>query len=211
VLAASLAAGVKLPEAVALANTAAGIVVGKLGSAAVTPAELRRALNTHGPGSGVLTEQALLQAVQDARAHGESVIMTNGCFDILHAGHVRYLEQAAQLGERLIVAVNVDETVRKLKGPDRPVNSLASRMAVLAGLAAVDWVVPFLEDTPERLICAVKPDALVKGGDNVPGKIPGSDCVRDAGGEVLVMDYLDGLSTTSLIHSIRKRTSSETQ
>jgi D-beta-D-heptose 7-phosphate kinase/D-beta-D-heptose 1-phosphate adenosyltransferase len=105
----------------------------------------------------VLDEGQLLSAVADAKAHGETIVMTNGCFDILHAGHVTYLEQAKRLGNRLIVAVNDDASVRRLKGADRPVNPLGQRMRVLAGLAAVDWVVPFYEDTPERLIARSSP------------------------------------------------------
>ncbi len=205
-LAAGLAAGLNLPAATFLANLAAGIVVGKLGAASVTVSELRRALYEHEePPRGVLDEAQLLQTVADAKAHGETIVMTNGCFDILHAGHVTYLEQAKRLGNRLIVAVNTDATVRRLKGADRPVNPLAQRMRVLAGLAAVDWVVPFVEDTPERLICAVKPDYLVKGGDNDPTHIPGNRCVWDSGGQVVVMDYIEGCSTTSTIARILHR------
>ncbi len=205
-LAAGLAAGLTLPAATVLANLAAGIVVGKLGAASVTASELRRALYEHDePPRGVLDEGQLLPAVADAKAHGETIVITNGCFDILHAGHVAYLEQAKRLGNRLIVAVNDDASVHRLKGAGRPVNGLWQRMQVLAGLAAVDWVVPFYEDTPERLICAVKPDYLVKGGDNDPAKIPGNRCVWDNGGQVVVMDYIEGCSTTSTITRILKR------
>ena len=205
-LAAGLAAGLALPAATVLANLAGGIVVGKLGAASVTVSELRRALYEHDePPRGVLDEEQLLPAVADAKAHGETIVMTNGCFDILHAGHVTYLEQAKRLGNRLIVAVNDDASVRRLKGAGRPVNDLWRRMRVLAGLAAVDWVVPFHEDTPERLICAVKPDYLIKGGDNDPAKIPGNRCVWDNGGQVVVMDYIEGCSTTSTIARILKR------
>ncbi|MBE2294112.1 MAG: bifunctional D-glycero-beta-D-manno-heptose-7-phosphate kinase/D-glycero-beta-D-manno-heptose 1-phosphate adenylyltransferase HldE [Phycisphaerales bacterium] len=205
-LAAGLAAGLALPAATVLANLAAGIVVGKLGAASVTASELCRALYEHDePPRGILDEAQLLPAVADAKAHGESIVMTNGCFDILHAGHVAYLEQAKRLGNRLIVAVNDDASVRRLKGAERPVNALWQRMQVLAGLAAVDWVVPFYEDTPERLICAVKPDYLVKGGDNDPAKIPGNRCVWENGGQVVVMDYIEGCSTTSTIARILKR------
>jgi D-beta-D-heptose 7-phosphate kinase/D-beta-D-heptose 1-phosphate adenosyltransferase len=196
-LAAGLAAGLELPAATHLANLAA---------ASVTVSELRRALYEHDePPRGVLEEPLLLQAVADAKAHGETIVMTNGCFDILHAGHVTYLEQAKRLGNRLIVAVNGDDSVRRLKGPGRPVNSLAQRMRVLAGLAAVDWVTPFHEDTPERLIGAVLPDYLVKGGDNDPARIPGNHRVWDAGGQVVVMDYLEGCSTTRTITRILNR------
>ncbi|MDS4027701.1 MAG: bifunctional D-glycero-beta-D-manno-heptose-7-phosphate kinase/D-glycero-beta-D-manno-heptose 1-phosphate adenylyltransferase HldE [Candidatus Contendobacter sp.] len=205
-LAVGLAARLDLPAATLLANLAAGIVVGKLGAASVTVSELRRTLYEHEePPRGVLDEAQLLRTVADAKAHGETIVMTNGCFDILHAGHVTYLEQAKRLGHRLIVAVNADATVRRLKGPDRPVNLLTQRMRVLAGLAAVDWVVPFDEDTPERLIRAVQPDYLVKGGDNDPAHIPGNRAVWDAGGQVVVMDYIEGCSTTSTIARILRR------
>jgi D-beta-D-heptose 7-phosphate kinase/D-beta-D-heptose 1-phosphate adenosyltransferase len=205
-LAAGLAAGLNLPAATVFANLAAGIVVGKLGAASVTVSELRRALYEHDePPRGVLEETQLLQAVADAKAHGETIVMTNGCFDILHTGHVTYLEQAKRLGNRLIVAVNTDESVRRLKGADRPVNALWQRMRVLAGLNAIDWVIPFHEDTPERLIGAVQPDYLVKGGDNDPAHIPGNQAVWESGGQVVIMDYIDGCSTTSTIARILNR------
>jgi D-beta-D-heptose 7-phosphate kinase / D-beta-D-heptose 1-phosphate adenosyltransferase len=204
VVAAALAAGRDLAEAAALANLAAGIVVGKLGTGFVTPAELRAALRRQRGGwSSVLSEADLLLAVEEARTTGERLVMTNGCFDLLHEGHVAYLEQARRLGDRLIVAVNDDASVRRLKGDGRPVNMLARRMAVLAGLASVDWVVSFSEDTPERLICAVCPDVLVKGGDYRPEEIAGADCVRAAGGSVEVIPYVAGASTTGIIDLIR--------
>lgn len=203
-LAAALAAGESMEDATALANHAAGIVVGKLGAATVSVPELRRAL--HGEvslGRGVLSEAQLLIAVHEARARGERLVMTNGCFDILHAGHVAYLSEARQLGERLIIALNDDASVARLKGQGRPVNSLAGRAAVLAGLAAVDWVVPFSEDTPQRLICAVLPDVLVKGGDYRPEQIAGHECVIAHGGKVVVLDFQDGCSTSAVIERIR--------
>lgn len=165
-LAAALAAGEELPSAVGLANLAAGIVVGKLGTAAISAPELRRAVQREqGSERGVLGLEQLLLAIEDARAHGEKIVFTNGCFDILHAGHVTYLEQARAQGDRLIVGVNDDASVTRLKGVGRPINSVDRRMAVLAGLGAVDWVVSFAEDTPERLLEQVRPDVLVKGGD----------------------------------------------
>ncbi len=204
VLAAALGAGLSLPEATALSNIGAGVVVGKLGTATVTVPEIRRAVHEHEDSlRGVLTEEQLLLSVEDARAHGESVVMTNGCFDILHEGHVAYLEEARKLGDRLIVAVNDDDSVRRLKGASRPINPLDRRMAVLAGLAAVDWVVPFSEDTPERLICSVQPDILVKGGDYRPEEVAGFDCVTAAGGEVRILQFLDGCSTSQIIDTIR--------
>lgn len=208
-LAAGVAAGLALPQATALANIAAGLVVGKLGTATVSVSELRRALHeTEGNGRGVLAEPRLLQAIADARAHGERVVMTNGCFDLLHAGHVAYLEQARNRGDRLLVAVNDDESVRRLKGAGRPVNSVQNRMAVLAALAAVDWVVPFSEDTPERLIEQVLPDVLVKGGDYRPEDIVGYRQVTGNGGTVEVLDFLDGCSTSDMISRVRAGTGS---
>jgi len=152
---------------------------------------------------GIVEEEKLIALVQEAKAHGETVVMTNGCFDILHAGHVTYLEEAAQLGDRLVVAVNDDASVKRLKGEERPVNTQAKRMRVLAALDCVDWVVGFDEDTPTRLICNVMPNILVKGGDNEPDKIPGGECVRDSGGKVMVMSFVDGCSTTRIIADIR--------
>ena len=204
-LAMGLAAGMELADAAALSNVAAGVVVAKLGTADVSRQELQRALDAQHPDEhGVLAEEDLLRYVARARARGERIVMTNGCFDILHPGHVAYLEQAAALGDRLVVAVNDDASVGRLKGAGRPVNSLSQRAAVLAGLRSVDWVVPFAEDTPERLICAVRPDCLVKGGDYRPEGIAGGDCVREGGGEVVVLDYLEGFSTTAIIQSLSR-------
>ena len=134
------------------------------------------------------------------RFHGETVVMTNGVFDILHTGHVRYLEAAKKLGNVLIVAVNDDASVRKLdKGPSRPLNRLEDRMRVLAALKCVDWVVPFSEETPARLISRVLPDLLVKGGDYKPEQVAGYDAVRKNGGQVVILDFHKGYSTTNLI------------
>ena len=204
VLAAAYAAGEDLAAAVTLANLAAGIVVGKLGTATVTADELRQALppsqrDVSQQPHGVVTEAQLQQQLEAARRRGERVVMTNGCFDLLHAGHVRYLQQAAALGDRLVVAVNDDASVRQLKGASRPINPLAERMAVLAGLASVDWVVPFSEQTPQRLICRLLPDLLVKGGDYQPEQIAGGECVVAAGGEVVVLDFLEGCSTSAIV------------
>ncbi|MGH8496358.1 MAG: bifunctional D-glycero-beta-D-manno-heptose-7-phosphate kinase/D-glycero-beta-D-manno-heptose 1-phosphate adenylyltransferase HldE [Gammaproteobacteria bacterium] len=205
-LGASLAAGLPPPEAAALANLAAGLVVRKIGVASVTASELRLALHQHGKGGrGLVTREDLLVFVREAQARGERVLMTNGCFDILHAGHVAYLEEAKSLGDRLVVAVNDDASVARLKGAGRPVNPLADRMAVLAGLAAVDWVVPFSGDTPEALICEVLPDMLVKGGDYAVEDVAGGKCVRANGGEVRVLRFHEGRSTTAMIESIRGR------
>ncbi|WP_325893935.1 bifunctional D-glycero-beta-D-manno-heptose-7-phosphate kinase/D-glycero-beta-D-manno-heptose 1-phosphate adenylyltransferase HldE [Grimontia sp. NTOU-MAR1] len=203
VLAASLAAGKSIEDACALANAAAGVVVGKLGTSTLSTIELTEAVHgSHHSGFGVVTEDQLKASVQMSQSRGEKVVMTNGCFDILHAGHVAYLNEAAKLGDRLIVAVNTDESVRGLKGPGRPVNPTDRRMAVLAGLGAVDWVVPFGEETPQRLISEVLPNLLVKGGDYKPEDIAGGKEVIAAGGEVRVLNFEDGCSTTEIINSI---------
>lgn len=205
-LAGALAAGEELPQAVALANLAAGIVVGKLGTACISAPELRRALQREqGVGRGVMTLDQLLPALDDARAHGERIVFTNGCFDILHAGHVAYLEQARELGDRLVVAINDDASVTRLKGVGRPINSVDRRMAVLAGLGAVDWVVSFSEDTPEALLARVRPDILVKGGDYGLDQVVGADIVQAYGGEVKVLSFVDSCSTTAIVEKIRDR------
>jgi D-beta-D-heptose 7-phosphate kinase/D-beta-D-heptose 1-phosphate adenosyltransferase len=204
VLAASLATGESLKAAAQLSNLAAGLVVGKIGVASVTPSELRVALHRRGQGGrGMVSEDGLLPLVAEARQRNERIIMTNGCFDVLHAGHVAYLEEAKSLGDRLIVAINDDDSVRRLKGDPRPVNELQDRMAVLAGLAAVDWVVAFSEDTPERVIGAVLPDVLVKGGDYRPDEIAGSKNVLKSGGEVRVLAFRDGQSSSRIIDKLR--------
>lgn len=175
-LATGLAAGLDWETATKLANKAAGIVVSKLGAATVSLNELQ--------------------------PNSETVVMTNGCFDILHAGHIQYLTQARQLGDRLIVALNNDDSVRRLKGDTRPINSLEQRMTVLNALECVDEVVAFSEDTPEKLICQILPDILVKGGDYTVDQIAGSDCVLKNGGKVLTLDFVEGCSTSNIIERI---------
>ncbi len=206
VLATSLAAGKPLSEACFLANAAAGVVVGKLGTSTVSPIELENAIRGRADnGFGIMEEEQLKQAVELARQRGERIVMTNGCFDILHAGHVSYLANARKLGDRLIVAVNSDASTKRLKGETRPVNPLEQRMTVLGALGAVDWVVAFEEDTPQRLIASVLPDILVKGGDYKPEDIAGSKEVWAAGGEVKVLNFEDGISTTNIINAIKKK------
>ncbi len=205
VLASTMAAGNTLEESCYLANIAAGIVVGKLGTATVSLAELENAMHGHAETDcGVMTEQRLKIVVQEARRRGEKIVMTNGCFDILHAGHVSYLEKARRLGDRLIVAVNSDASTQRLKGETRPINPLAQRILVLAALKAVDWVVAFAEDTPQRLIADILPDVLVKGGDYQPDEIAGGKEVQMAGGEVKVVNFEQGISTTNIIQAITR-------
>ena len=203
-LALAIAAKAEYTQASALANMAAGIVVGKLGTSTVSEAELLAEISTGlESGFGVVTEDQLKIAVKLAKARGENIVMTNGCFDILHAGHVSYLTHAGTLGTRLIVAVNDDASVKRLKGSGRPVNPTDRRMAVLAGLGAVDWVVSFSEDTPQRIISNILPDILVKGGDYKVEEIAGGEEVIANGGEVKVLNFEEGISTTDIINAIR--------
>ena len=203
-LAGAIASGQEMASAAALANVAAGLVVRKIGVATVTPGEIQVALHQRGQGGrGLVSREELQVLVGEARGRNERIVMTNGCFDILHAGHVAYLEEAKSLGDRLVVAVNDDDSVRRLKGEARPINGLDDRMLVLAGLAAVDWVVPFSEDTPADLIAAVLPDVLVKGGDYKPEEIAGGKEVLANGGEVRVLSFRDGHSTTRMIDRLR--------
>lgn len=204
-LAAGLGAGMRLAEAAALANVAAGIVVRKIGVASATPTELHQELHGQGlGGGGILERREVAAVVARARERGQRIVMTNGVFDILHAGHVAYLQEARARGDRLLVAVNDDDSVRRLKGSERPINPLAERMLVLAGLAAVDWVVPFGEDTPAALIGELLPDVLVKGGDYRPEDIAGAPAVIANGGRVEVLPFREGCSTTRIVEQIRR-------
>jgi D-beta-D-heptose 7-phosphate kinase/D-beta-D-heptose 1-phosphate adenosyltransferase len=204
-LAGCLSAGLPMAEAARIANRAAGVVVAKLGTASVTPDELSEVADAL-PGvpdkQGVVSAADMLDVLAEARGNGQRVVMTNGCFDLLHPGHIAYLEQAATLGDLLVVAVNDDDSVRRLKGDTRPVNTVADRMAVLVGLAAVDYALPFSEDTPAKLIEALAPDVLVKGGDYDVEAIAGHESVMARGGEVVVLDFLEGHSTSSLIERL---------
>ena len=142
--------------------------------------------------------------IQRARSEGKTIVFTNGCFDILHRGHVAYLQKAKSLGDILIVGMNTDASVQKLKGPDRPVNTLEDRAFVLAALKSVDYVIAFDEDTPINLITTLKPDILVKGGDYSLETIVGAQEVIESGGRVEIIPFVEGKSTTSIIDSIKK-------
>ncbi len=207
-MAAGLASQDSFENSTRLANVAAGLVVGKVGTATVTREELQGALlQSEGdvqdlPAFGVVTEQEAVAAVARLKAEGQRVVMTNGCFDLLHPGHVTYLSQAAALADVLIVAVNDDASVTRLKGPDRPINGIESRMSVLAGLRSVSYVVAFSEVTPARLIEAISPDVLVKGGDYTIKEIAGHEHVLESGGEVIILEFVEGFSTTATIKRI---------
>lgn len=205
VVAAALGAGETLADAIGLATYAAGIVVSRPGTSSVSAPELRlEVAEALGWGNGIMAREQLVHAVEEARLRGERIVFTNGCFDILHAGHVDYLAEAREYGDRLIVAVNDDAGVHRLKGDGRPINPVDRRLTMLAGLSAVDWVVAFSEDTPEDLLRDIKPDVLVKGGDYGIDEVVGSDIVRDYGGQVEVLKLVEGTSTTDLARKIRE-------
>jgi rfaE bifunctional protein nucleotidyltransferase chain/domain len=165
----------------------------------------RSGRDTPNPGSKVVDAATLVRQVGELRRHGSRVVFTNGCFDVLHRGHVGYLEQGGRLGDVLVVAVNGDESVRRLKGPDRPVNRAEDRAAVLAALSCVDFVVVFDQDSPSELIEAVRPDVYVKGGDYPPELVPEAPLVRRLGGEVRILEYVPDRSTSAIIERIRGR------
>ncbi len=207
---AALASGSSYAEAMVLANLGASLVVAKLGAASVSAAELKAALSVGGCiTGGVVNEEQLYLAVSEARIQGKRIVFTNGCFDILHAGHVTYLQQAKKLGDYLIVAINDDPSVKRLKGLDRPVNPVEQRMAVLAGLGAVDWVLSYSDDTPIRLLKKLQPDILVKGGDYGIDGVVGAEVVRAYGGDVRVLGVVKSVSTTAILDRIKQDTFDE--
>jgi D-beta-D-heptose 7-phosphate kinase / D-beta-D-heptose 1-phosphate adenosyltransferase len=201
-LAAAMAVGFDLEDAAALANVAAGIVVGKAGTAVVHPADLAGALQAQAfmtTEAKVVSAESALERVERWRARGSRIGFTNGCFDLIHPGHVALLAQARAACDRLVVGLNTDESVRRLKGPDRPIQNETARAIVLASLGAVDLVVPFAEDTPLELIRALRPDVLVKGADYRLDQVVGADVVQGYGGRVLLAKVIPGHSTTGTI------------
>ncbi len=203
-IAAGHAAGLAPADLLHLANVAAGIVVGKVGTAAVQGEAVLEALRREGrtPLDSVYTTDELRAMVAAWRAEGARIVFTNGCFDILHVGHVAYLQRAAAAGDRLIVAVNTDRSVREVKGESRPVNAEEDRACVVAALAAVDAVVLFDEPTPLELIQALRPDVLVKGGDYAKDEVVGAADVESWGGEVILVPLVEGRSTSAVIRKI---------
>lgn len=205
-LATGLASGMSLSDAIFLAGKAAAIVVGRVGTASVTQDDLLHneqiSSNKLSPVNRKLVDRAQLhRRLQEYRHLGKKIVFTNGCFDLLHIGHVKYLEQASALGDVMVVGVNSDDSVARLKGADRPINSSLDRCQLLAGLASVDLVVEFTEDTPEQLLSTLKPDYLVKGGDYEISEIAG----RQYAGEVVLIDYIDGKSSSNIVSRILQK------
>ena len=200
VLALGLASGLTLAQAMRSANVAAGLVVAKRGTATVTRGELDRALRGVGPRHARVESLAAVSRLRSMwREQGLRVGFTNGCFDIIHPGHISLLEQAAASCDRLIVAINSDASVRRLKGPTRPIQNEVSRAKVLGAMHAVDTVVVFDEDTPIELIARLQPDLLVKGADYREDQVVGADIVKAKGGQILLATLEAGQSTTSIL------------
>ena len=204
-LAASMAAGLKVETATDLANLAAGIVVGKVGTAPVAHHELVSLLTPSSPLNGaekILDRQQLAVRIADWRSSGETIVFTNGCFDLLHVGHITLLEECRKFGTKLVLGLNADASVCRLKGPTRPIVAENERARVMAALAAVDAVVLFAEDTPFELIREIKPDVLVKGGDYTIETVVGHEVVLAAGGRVQIVPTVEGFSTTNIVRKL---------
>ena len=204
-LATCMANGLPVREAMNIANYAAGIQVGKVGTSSVSWQEVRDLISNedHGAYHKILTKEDVSRFRKDNA--DKKIVFTNGCFDILHVGHKRYLQQAAALGDILIIGVNSDDSVRRLKGPGRPVNSEQDRAEILSALGFVDYVVIFDEDTPYELIKQIQPDVLVKGGDYKPDEVVGRDIVEARGGRLELIQFVEGKSTTNIINKINQK------
>ncbi len=199
-LAAGISAGMDVADAVHLSCVAAGIVVGRIGTAKVTQDDiLKEEKSVTTSQNKISNEEELIKYVKECKKEGKTIAISNGCFDILHAGHVHYLEQASAFADVFILAVNSDSSVKQLKGESRPINNLDNRLAVLSGLASIDRLVAFSEETPERLICNIKPDVLIKGGDYKVDQIAGRQCAK----KVELISFLDGQSTSNVIKKIQ--------
>jgi len=199
----ALAANQDIDSAVLLANIAAGIVVGKIGSATTSFEEIIRyesSLNYSDCEKNVFSLEAFLKILDTLRKSNKKIAFTNGCFDILHMGHVKYLEKAKKLADVLVVGINTDDSIARLKGKNRPINSLNDRSCVLASLKSVDYVIPFNQDTPIELITSITPDVLVKGGDYKNKHVVGKDIVK----ELVLIDFIEGRSTSNTIIKIQE-------
>lgn len=210
-LACGLAGGLTLADAARLANVAAGIAVGKLGTSIVTPDEIISAIaqEHRDSDSKIKNRDVLANLISQEKSRGKRVVFTNGCFDLLHAGHVKYLQAARRLGDLLIMGLNSDASVRRLKGSRRPLIAEDERAHILAALDCIDYVCLFDEDTPLELITALKPHILVKGGDYTPEGVVGKEVVESYGGRVELIPFVDGKSTTNIIEKVLERYTTE--
>lgn len=206
VLAALVASGSGIQDGLKIANAAAGLAVGKMGTSIVTLQELASYMRSQDiVDRSIWDVDELLVEIDSIKMRGQKVVMTNGCFDILHPGHVDYLEKAKRLGDVLIVAINSDESVTRLKGESRPMNTLESRAKLLAGLKSVDYVVRFDDDTPEVIYQKILPHVLVKGGDYFGKEVSGASAVIANGGCVELIPFVDGFSSSNIIQNIANR------
>jgi D-beta-D-heptose 7-phosphate kinase/D-beta-D-heptose 1-phosphate adenosyltransferase len=202
-LSACIANGFDMKDAVDIANSAAGVQVSKVGTSCVYWSEVRRYLSEMTDETKHrLLERNALRTLRENYAD-KKIVFTNGCFDLLHIGHVRYLQEAAKLGDLLVVGLNSDASVKRLKGETRPVNSEADRAELLCALGFVDYVVIFEEDTPYEIIDLVQPDVLVKGGDYSNSYVVGTDIVEARGGKLVLIPFVEGKSTTSIIEKMK--------
>jgi D-beta-D-heptose 7-phosphate kinase/D-beta-D-heptose 1-phosphate adenosyltransferase len=196
-------AGLPLAEAIPLANLAAGLEIEKIGTAVVTPAEILAVLGGAPQSNGkLLSRQAMSQEAARLRRSNLKLVLTNGCFDLLHAGHLSCLRESARAGDRLVVAINSDRSVRQLKGPQRPIIHEIARANLLAALECVDYVVIFDEPTPHEMLRQLQPDVLVKGGTYAVDEVVGKEIVESYGGRIHVTGMTDDISTTEIINSI---------
>ena len=199
---AAIAAGLPLHEAIRLANVAAGIVVGKLGTVPISKDELIARLASDretSQGDKICSQESLMKRAAQWRVSGQKIVFTNGCFDLLHVGHLALLEQAKREGDCLVVALNTDRSVRSLKGSGRPIISEDARARIVAALPSVDAVVLFDEETPLGLIRAIKPNVLVKGGDYSEEEVVGANDMKSWGGKVSLIPLVEGSSTTEIL------------
>ena len=205
-VAAGYGAGLTMPEAAALANRAAGIVIGKIGTQPIDGVVLQQAIqnDAHRSTQKVVSDRVALDRIAQWRSVGDKIVFTNGCFDILHVGHIKLLHAASEQGDRLIVGLNADTSVRKLKGQSRPIVPEGERAAILSNIKGVDLVVIFKEATPENLIRLFKPDVLVKGGDYTLETVVGHDMVQKHGGRVVLVPLLEGVSTSQVIQTAKQ-------
>ncbi len=203
--------GISPEEAVRVANLGSGVVVGKVGTATVTAAEIESALSgsQQGTAEKILGVEDLTLRLLNERAKGRKVIFTNGCFYLLHVGLIQYRQQALLLGDLLVVGLNDDESVRRVKGEGRPLIEERQRGLLLGALACVDYIVFFPEDTPENLLQALRPDILVKGGDYTPDEVVGKNLVESYGGRVEILPFVEGVSTTNIVNTILERYSGD--